>query len=50
MAVQVCARDFRMSRHYLVVNRQSLNSLLLFAGREKVSKNPYEIKVQGLVS
>jgi len=45
-----CARDFRMSHHCLVVNRQSLNSLLLFGGREKVSKNPYEVKVRGLVS
>jgi len=39
-----------MSHHCLVVNRQYLNSLLLFVGREKVSKNPYEIKVRGLVS
>jgi len=33
-----CARDFRMSHHCLVVNRQSLNFLLLFLGREKREK------------
>jgi len=27
-----------------------MNSQLLFVGREKVSKNPYGIKVRGLVS
>jgi len=32
-----------MSHHCLLVNRQSLNSQLLFVRREKVSKNPYEI-------
>jgi len=30
------------------VNRQSLNSLLLFVGREKMSKNPYEIMDPGV--
>ena len=32
------------------MNLQSLNSQFLFVGREKMSKNPYEIKVRGLVS
>jgi len=46
-----CARDFRVSIHLLVLNRQSLNSQFLSAGREKTSKNPFlEIKVRGLVS
>ena len=35
-----CARDFRVSIHLLALNRQSLNSQFLSAGREKTSKKP----------
>ena len=36
--IRVCARDFRVSIHWLALNRQSLNSQFLSAGREKTSK------------
>jgi len=36
-----CARDFRVSIHLLALNRQSLNSQFLSAGKEKTSKKPF---------
>jgi len=36
----LCALDFRVSIHWLVLNLQSLNFLLLFFGKGKREKNP----------
>jgi len=41
---------FSDSKPLIDLNRQSLNSLLLFVGREKVSKNPHEIMDPGVGS